>query len=221
MLEVTIGYLRVNLVAQHNQIVLDSKVSNGSKILTGKDAPCRILWSINDDHSRLWRDQRGQIIDIKAELFVFAQLQRHWLGLQEVDHRFIDREAGVWIDHLIALVNAGHHAKEHDRLGSGRDDHVIGIILGIPTCLVDIFGNGFARVRQSRSWTIMRKTLIERILCRLNHIRRRIEVRLADFKMDDVLPLCLEGTGLDKNFKSCFGSKARNAFGDMHGECEV
>ena len=40
-------------------------------------------------------------------------------------HRLVDREAGVGVDDLVALVDQGEHGEEHDRLGAGRDDHLV------------------------------------------------------------------------------------------------
>jgi hypothetical protein len=45
---------------------------------------------------------------------------------------------------------------------------------------------------------------------------RRRKVRLADFQVNDVLALRLEGTGTLEHFERGFDSNPRHPFGDLH-----
>ena len=64
----------------------------------------------------------------------------------------------------------------------------------------------------------MRPPMPQRIHSRLNHIARSIEIRLADFKMDDVPALLLQRAGASQNFKSGFRAKPRHPAGQMQFE---
>ena len=68
----------------------------------------------------------GQFVDIEPEIALLAQRNRHRLGAEEVDHRFVNGEAGIGIDDLVAFFHQRQHGEEDDGLAAGNDDHLFG-----------------------------------------------------------------------------------------------
>ena len=61
----------------------------------------------------------------------------------------------------------------------------------------------------------MRPALAEGINAGLDDVGWRIEIRLADFKVNDALALALERARLVQNFKGGLGAEPRHATGEM------
>ena len=56
--------------------------------------------------------------------------------------------------------------------------------------------------------TVVRPALIERLLARFHDVARRIEIRLADFQVNDVPPLGFQRPGAYQYFEGGFGAYA-------------
>ena len=81
--------------------------------------------------------------------------------------------------------------------------------------LGNIVGNGLAQVGQAGRRSVVRITQVQRVNGRFHDVLGRVEIGLADFEMDDVLALLLQGAGTDQNFKSGLGAKTRHALGQV------
>ena len=54
---------------------------------------------------------------------------------------------------------------------------------------------------------------VESVDCSLHHVRRRVEIGLADLQMDDAFALPFQCPRLIQDFKSSFGAQARHTAG--------
>src|SRR5579862_4852042 len=61
----------------------------------------------------------------------------------------------------------------------------------------------------------MSPALAQGVDARLDHVRGRVKVRLANFEMDDALALALKGAGLIQNFERGFSAEPRHAAGEL------
>ena len=52
-----------------------------------------------------------ELVDVEAEVVLLAQRERHRRAADVAGHRLVDREAGVRVDDLVALVDQGEHAR--------------------------------------------------------------------------------------------------------------
>ena len=60
----------------------------------------------------------------------------------------------------------------------------------------------------------MRPSTMKRLTGSLNDIRRRVEIRLSNFQMDDIFPLFFKRLGAYQNLESGLGSQARHPLGE-------
>jgi hypothetical protein len=57
----------------------------------------------------------------------------------------------------------------------------------------------------------VRPAFSQRIDAGFNHVLGRVEIRFADFEMDDAFALALEGAGLVQDLKGSLSTEARHA----------
>src|SRR3954470_1954055 len=112
----------VDLVGEHHDVAIADSARNLAHVLLGHHAARGILRRVQDDESRTVVDERRELADVEAEIHLFAQRNRDSFTTDEVDHGFIDREAGIGINDLIPLVDQRKHRKEDDGLAAGNDD---------------------------------------------------------------------------------------------------
>ena len=155
-------------------------------------------------------DQRGQFVDVEREIALLAQLNRNRPPADIVDHRLINREAGIGIDDFIPFVNQRQYREENDWLTAGNNHHFLGRDLD-PAGAAYVFGDGLAKFGQSRGGAIMRPTFVQSVDGGFDYVRGSVEIGLADFQVDDVFALALQGPRLVQNFESRLRAQARHA----------
>ena len=139
----------------------------------------------------LRRDAPLELLEVEAEAGLLAEGDRHRHPAHEVDDRLVDGEAGVRIHHLVPAVREGHDHEEHDGLGPGRDDNLVGRHRDAAR-LLDVLGDRLAQLGQAGRGPVVRRPRVERPLGRLADVRGGVEVRLADLEVDHGLPLALQ-----------------------------
>ncbi len=65
----------------------------------------------------------GQFIYIKTKLTLFAERDRNGLATDKINHRFINREARIRVDDLVARVDQRQNREEDNRLAARDDNH--------------------------------------------------------------------------------------------------
>src|SRR5215470_9892096 len=83
--------------------------------------------------------------------------------------------------------------------------------------LADVPGDRLAQLRQARRRAVMRGARVERALGRLLDVLRRVEVRLADLEVHDLLALPFQRTGAREHLERRFRSQPSHPFRDVHG----
>ncbi len=63
-----------------------------------------------------------QLVYIEGEIAFFLQMDRNGPAADVMDHRLVDREAGIGINYFISFINQGEDRKENNWLAPGNDD---------------------------------------------------------------------------------------------------
>jgi len=129
-----------------------------------------------------------------------------------MDHRLINGEAGVGINNFIANIRERQHGKENDWLAAWDDHYPIAGDFNSAAAL-HIVGDGLAQFRQSRRRAIVRPSSFEGFDAGLNDVLGRIKVGLANFQVDDIFALTLQGARLVQHFEGSLGAQSRHALG--------
>jgi hypothetical protein len=142
-----------------------------------------------------------------------------WSGtgfrVDEVRDRLVDREARVRIQHLVAFLEQREHDEEHDRLGTGRDDDVVGVARNAALRAPDV-RDRLAELRQPRGRAVMRPALLECLGRRLADELRRVEVGLADLEVNDLAAGRLERARTREHLERGLGSQTAHAVCERH-----
>ena len=89
---------------------------------------------------------------------------------QKPDHRFVNREAGVGVDHFVARLQQRQHGEEDDRLAAGDHRDVLRAHLNSAGAR-DVGGDGLAQFGLALGRTVMGPALVERLLGRFDDVR--------------------------------------------------
>src|SRR5712692_6812502 len=117
----------VDLVRQHPEVARSRDVGDVPQDALREDAAGRVLGAVEDDELRAVGDEGLELVDVRVEVVLLAQSERHAHGAGEADHRRVAGEARAGVDGLVARVEEREHRVEHDRFRSGRDDDLPGI----------------------------------------------------------------------------------------------
>src|SRR6266404_9929882 len=140
---------------------------------------------IQDDEPGLVADQAGKLVDVEAEVFLLSQSNGHRATADVVDHGLINWKTRVGIDDLVAFINQRENGKENDRLAARDYDNFLRGDSN-PTAPCHFLSNGFAKIGKPGGGPIVRPSSVQSINSRVNDVGRSIEIRLADFEMNDV-----------------------------------
>ena len=146
--------------------------------------PVGFAGELRHEELRSRRDQRGQLVDVEAEVVRLADRDRDRRAADEAGDRFVDRVARVRHDHLVAGVDQGHDRVDHHALAADGHEDVLGL-RGEPAAGGRVVGDRRAQVGQARVRRVVRQALVEGLLGRLADVRRGVEVGLADLEVDD------------------------------------
>src|SRR5439155_3008669 len=128
-----------------------------------------------------------------------------------MDHGLINRKPRIGIDDLVRLIDEGENCEEHDRLAAGNNHNFLGSDFNSAAAAY-FLRNSLAQIRKSCGRAIMRPSGTEGVDRGVNDVGRSIEIRLADFEMDDVLALPLQRTRPVQNFEGGLRAQPRHAF---------
>ncbi len=184
----------VDLVREHDEVTLDGDVGDGPEVVGGEDRAARVVGAVDDQQPCPVGDEPAQLLDVDPEVALLAQRDGHRRGTREAGHRLVDGEARIGHDDLDTRLGQREHRVIHHGLGAGGHDHVRRVDReALPT-----HGVGRDRLPQlghAERWAVVGEPAIESTLRRLAHVRRRIEVGLADLEVDDGPALCLQCAG--------------------------
>ena len=145
-----------------------------------------------------------------------GKIERHHRAADEEDSCYEEnRDAGIRINHLVTLFDQSENGEEDDGLTAGNDAHVLRADLNAPR-LPNVLSNRFAKVRLSLRRTVMSPALVESALGRLSDVGGSIEIRLADFEVNDALALGLERSCAHQHLERGLGADAFHPGSEFH-----
>ena len=197
--------------------MLDGQLGQPPRVRIGQDRAGRVVRRVRDQQLRARRDQARDLVDVHPEVVRLAQRRRHRGPADVAGHRLVDREAGVRVDDLVALLDQGEHRVEHDRLGARRDDDLVGRRLD-PLPALHVGGDRLAQRRDAGGGGVVRRPLVEeRAGGSFRHVPRGVEVRLTHLEVDDVSAGGLERPGAGGRLEGGLGPDALHAARESHG----
>ncbi len=165
--------------------------------------------------ARARRDALGDRLHVGGEAALAVQRVEHRAPAGEPHHGLVDREAGVGAQHLVARLDEREHRVEQRRLRARRDDHVLRPD-GEPA-LRQRLRDRDAQLRNSGRDGVARVPVPQRPHPRLDDVRRRGRVGLADLEVRHVAPRGLEPVGCLEHEVGCFGPQVVGAAREPQG----
>ena len=185
-------------------------------VILRQDRAGRVVRRVEDDHPGAIGHQGGHLGDVHPEVVGLAQGGGHRHPAHVSGHALVDREAGVGVDDLVALVDEGEHGVEHDRLGAGRDDHLLRGGLD-PLPAHDVGGDGGSERSDASCRRVVRHLLVEQGVARgLADVARGVEVGLTDLQVDHVTAGRLQRPGARGGLEGGLGADPLHAAGKLH-----
>ena len=203
-----VQHLRIDLVPQDGDMGMFGETRDQLADLDlGHRAAGRIAGRVENDQRRARRDAGQHFVGRKGKLVFLAQYDRHSLRAGILDHRAIDRKAGVGI-HDLGFGRAEHQAGEkHGRLTTRHDHDVVGADLHA-VAFGQILRHRLTQRENAVGGCITVVAIAQRLNPGFNNVPRRFKVRLADAQIDNVLPLRLQHGRPRQHLESVFGTKA-------------
>ena len=186
------------------------------QLLPGERTAGRVVRVIEDQQLRLRIDQPIQILKIKGKVLCLVEMDRHGLRAARDDLRFVDREARVRVDHLVAgaMVGGGEDGVGDEGLRAGAHHHVLRADRQPAAHARHVPGRRLAQRVDARRGRVAVLALADRADARLLHVQRRREVRLADAEADDVLALRGERGDFGQHDEGVLGAEGLGAFAE-------
>ncbi len=122
---------------------------------------------------------------------LFAQLNRHGAPAHVMNHRLVNREAGVGINDFVAFIDERQDGEEDDGLAAGNDHDFVGRDLHA-TGSADVFGEGLAQFGLAGGGAVVRPAAAHRVGAGFDHVGGSVKIGLADFQVDHALALTLQ-----------------------------
>ena len=181
-----VGQLRVDLVREHVEIMLDDDGNELFQVFLLHDRAGRVVREGEHEDLALVGDRRFELLRLQAEFVLRLQVDDDRDRVREDRARLIGDVARLGNDDFVALVD---HRAEHevDGLGAadGDQDFFPGIISDALRAL-DVVRDLGAELQESRVRGVERPAALQRIDALVAHVPRRVEVRLADAERDRV-----------------------------------
>ena len=201
---------RVDLVGEHPELLVHAQdIGDRLEIAALQAAAGRVVRRVQDQQPRLLRDLGFELVRIESEVARFAQVHRYRHRPVGDDLRFVDRESGHGINHLVADAIVGDRGDRvgDERLGASRDDDLLGRDVEPATAPHVGCCGGAQRVDACRRRIAM-LAVADRGDRRVLDVRGRGEIGLADAERDDVTTLTHEIVDLGQHDECIFGAKA-------------
>ncbi len=189
------------------------------EITSGEDPAGGVLRRVENQQLGLGCDARFELGRVEREIPRLTQRQRHRHGAMRLDLRFVDREARLRIDHLIAgaVIGGAQDRVGDERLGAGADHDFVGRNLQ-PAHLTHVARRRFAQLGNAGRGGVAMLALADRLDGRILHVRGCMEIGLTDAERDDVLALAGELGHFGKHHEGVLGAERRGAAADLgHG----
>ena len=196
-----IPHLKVGLVSQHPQVVLDREVRNRLHLLRRALAAKGVLQVVVDDRSNSARragggDETAQVIEIDRKAGVGLHVAVGQAPAAVVlDHAFVDGVAGIGVEHALAGVHHRLDELADHGLAAGLHHHV-GRRIAEPAAAADVGGERLTKGHDASGRAVAGLALGNGDVHRLGDVGRRGQVDVAEVEREDPIPLrCPIGSG--------------------------
>ena len=184
-----VGQLRINLVGEYVQIMLDADLRDRLEVRPCHDRPGRIVRKWKHEDLCLRCDRRFHLLRCQSELILLLKRDDDRDRVRKDRARLVGNIAGLWNQHLVSGIN--HGAKgQIDSLRSADRDEDLGyriIIHAQPSA--DIGCDLCAELLQTGVRCIEGPSALKRVDALVPDRPGRIKVRLPDAKRDDIIHL--------------------------------
>ena len=164
---------------------------------------------VDDDEAGARCDEREHLVGVEREVLLLQQRDWNRGGAAEADRGLVDREARVRVEDLRPRLAEHHHREEHRHLAAGDDDDPVRMHLD-PAVAHDVRRDRLADPRDSRRRGIAVMAVAQRPRARLDDVGRRLEVRLTDTEVDDVVPRARKRLGPSQDLERGLGAEHRH-----------
>ena len=162
------------------------------------------------------RQAVAEQVEIEGKPAALLERHRHGLRAEEVDHRFVDREAGIRVDDFVARLEQREHGEEDDRLAARHHRDMLRPDLDAARPR-DIRRDRLAQLGKALRRAVVRPAVVQRLFGRFDDVRRRGEIGLADFQVHHAAALRFERAGLHQHIEGRFDPDATHPFCQFHG----
>ena len=209
-----IDELAVDLVGDQQEVVLLHEVADEIDVLFSQHTAGRVLWSVDDQHSRLRSHERCQLVEVHAKAGLLTQ--RHTLrhSADELHLRGVRGIPRVGKDHLVTRLDAREKREQQDVLGSRDQDHLGRVDLRTQRA-ADETGDRLARLIYPAGGRVVRVAVLHRADRSLDDVVGRGEIGLADLQVDDPLAVSFQPPRLGEHLESALRSEARHALREL------
>src|SRR5438874_664809 len=164
------------------------------------------------DHPGPRGDRPLEHVEIEREPLIEARRHRDRRRAAEAHHRRVDGESRIGHQHFVTGRESREKTVEEVRLGSRRDQDMLGIRPDAP--LREVLRDRLAQHRRARRRAVARVPVAERAHAGLDDVRRRGKVRLADLEMDDLAPARFDGPRLHQHVERSLRPEQSHPAGD-------
>ncbi len=170
---------------------------------------------VEDEQLRAWRDGRLDRFEVEQEVRLAGD-EAVGLGhaAQELDLRFVDGEARVRVEHFVAGVHQREQELLDDRLAAGLHGDVLGTIGDAAVGGGDVVGQRLTQLGDAAVGAVPRLAVGQSPVGRLDDVRRRTEVHVAEMEGIDGVALSRPGGALGAHGEGRLGAQAGDPVGD-------
>jgi hypothetical protein len=187
----------------------------GVQLLLRHHAAGRVRRAVDDDQAGALRDLGQHLLGREREAAVLVQRDRHRLGARELDHRAVDRKAGIRVHDLGARLAEHRDREVHGDLAARHDHDAVGVDRDAPP-FQDVRRDGLAQRQDAVCRRIAVVTFGQRLLRRGDDVPGRREIRLADAQIDDAAPLLDELLGAREHLEGALGAEPGHPLCELH-----
>lgn len=145
----------VYLVREDVEVVpLLHNISDDQGLLRTQNGATGVVGRVENDDAGPRVDQGRQLLQVGVLVVLFQEAHRDRPRCAATDHGLENGEAWVRVNNLGILLRQSEDSEEHDRLGTGRDDHLTPVHIDA-AAPADILGYAPAHLGEARRWHIV------------------------------------------------------------------
>ena len=211
----------VYLIGHHVQVgMLHHQLGYGAQLALRQGRAAGVFRRVQDDEPGPVGYLRPQQVEVGMIARRLQEPHGDGSAASEANHGLVDGETGIGVDDLYARLAQCQQHVEHDGLGPGSDYHVVRLGVGAAN-FTAVAGDGLAQFRQPGGGAVVGEPVADGRHARVNDVPGRVEVWFADFQVDNLPALGLQGAGLGQHLKGALGAQVVHSCGDGHGSSGI